>query len=244
MSIVAARCPVCGRDIGFEEGVEEYTCIFCGEKLMTSALIKEPVNGAKKPEMKKYVPPEKRTPSERSSSADYTSGSGSGSRHHSSEHSHSHSHSDGADKPVEPERELTEEEVKEYLEKKTRAKAELHDVVKEIDSLREKRDPLKERLKTTKNMTLYGCIGAGAVILAMIIFYDISAQNNVYVMLGGLVLGATAIFMIVLSWIRRKEIKTSQKRLEKTIGEKKDKRDTLIARLNRINKKLHIHSDN
>ena len=41
MAILAANCPCCGRDIGFDESAKEYTCIFCGAKLITATLVKE-----------------------------------------------------------------------------------------------------------------------------------------------------------------------------------------------------------
>ncbi len=38
MSVLAAKCPCCGRDIGFDENTQEYTCVFCGAKLQIAAL--------------------------------------------------------------------------------------------------------------------------------------------------------------------------------------------------------------
>lgn len=235
MSIVAAKCPVCGRDIGFEETAEEYVCIFCGAKLMTSALKSEHVNRVMggEPEKKPMKKPDDlfgKRPNIVPPRAD-------GER----EQMKKPEPVQKAESKDEPE--LTEEEIKHELERKVGFKEELRQVVKQIDELRGKRDPLKNKLKTLKTMSMVGLIGFGVVVIAAFILLDGNSVNSTYVLLGASLLGLIAGFMFVFSLIRRKETEKEQKRLEKTISEKKQKRDVLIGRLNKINKKLHIHHD-
>ena len=222
MSIVAAKCPVCGRDNGFEENAEEYTCIFCGSKLITSALKREHVNNDKS------VKPDKKP-------EDLFSG-----KHVITPPK------DDESKPV-PEKknepELTEEEIKHELERKAGFKEELREAVKQIDDLRAKRDPLKKKLKTLKNMSIIGLIGLGAAVIGAFVLLDGNRIDSKYVILGAVVLGLIFGFMLVFSQIRRKETEKEQKRLEKAISEKKQKRDVLEGRIIKINKKLHIHHD-
>lgn len=223
MSIVAAKCPVCGRDIGFEESAAEYECIFCGAKLMTSALKKERLDNrarAERPAVRREV---KRSSDEKPPEAPEKK------------------------PPEEPkaasEPELTEEEIKHELERKAGFKQELHDVAKEIDDLRKKRAPLENRVKTAKLMSIIGAVTIGAAVIALFLLIDSAAVQKGYVILGGALLGGIGIFMMVFSLMRNKEALAARKKLETRISEKKQKRDVLIGRLNKINKKLHIHHD-
>lgn len=229
MSIVAAKCPVCGRDIGFEEGAEEYTCIFCGSKLILSALKTEHIEAGPAPKPAKVTakPPVKdEAPAQEKPRAPIPEIP----RFES-------------ERTSEPE--LTEEEIKAELERKVGFKEELRAVVKEIDELRAKRDPLKARLKTVKSVSWMG--GALLVfdILAVLLLYKEENANNYsnYVLAGGVFVGLIAGFMFFYSAARKRGILKAQKKLEDSISDKKQKRDVLIGRLNKINRRLHIHSD-
>ena len=224
MSMVAAKCPVCGRDIAFDENIAEYTCVFCEAKLKTAALKSEQIGGRRNDPFEKPVAPVRnpvRPPAIRDD-----------------EPKHETKHEAKSSEP-----ELSEEEKKHELEKKAGYKQELRDVNKQIDDLRAKRDPLKNQLKNTKFMTVAGVVVAGVVLLAAIFLMDDGRLNQNVILMGAVIVGVIAIFMIVFSLIRKSETEKAQKKLEKTITEKKKKRDDLIGRLNHINKKLHIHHE-
>lgn len=227
MSIAAAKCPVCGRDIGFDEKAEEYVCIFCGAKLMTSALKKERLAGREekpRPEVRRGLvrsedeKPKAEPPKDAPREA-------------------------APEKPKAEEPELTEEEIKHELERKAGFKQELHDVAKEIDELRAKRAPYDNRAKTAKLMSIVGVVIAGSALIALFLFIDNAAIEKSYVIMGGGVLSVLGILITVFSLAKKKEALAARKKLESRISEKKQKRDVLIGRLNKINKKLHIHHD-
>lgn len=224
MSMVAAKCPVCGRDIAFDESIAEYTCVFCGAKLKTSALKSEHLGGGSTDPFDKPVAPA-RNPVRPPAIKD-------------DEPRRETKHETRSSEP-----ELSEEEKNRELEKKAGYKQELRDVNKQIDELRAKRDPLKNQLKNSKFMTVAGVIVAGVVLLAAMFLMDDGRLNQNVILMGAVIIGVIAIFMIVFSLIRKSETEKAQKKLEKTITEKKKKRDDLIGRLNYINKKLHIHHD-
>lgn len=224
MSIVAAKCPVCGRDIGFDEKAEEYTCIFCGSKLMTSALKKEHLSNRpdreRPPVRREIIRSSDEKPKEQP---------------HEKPQAPAPEHA--------PESELTEEEIKHELERKAGFKQELHDVVKEIDELRAKRAPLENRVKTAKTMSIVGVVIIGAALIGLFLLIDNPSIQRSYVILGGALAGGIGIFTVIFSLVRKKESSSARKKLENRISEKKQKRDILIGRLNKINKKLHIHHD-
>lgn len=227
MSIVAAKCPVCGRDIGFDENTAEYTCIFCGSKLMTSALKKERVESNEK--RRGEAGQRERVVRER----------------------------DAQPRPSEPPRvkepapigesdageELSEEEKNRELERKAGFKTELRSVVKQIDELRAKRSTYSSQLKTAKVLSVVGVVFVCAVLIAVFLMLDSGKPDKTYVIVGGAIAGGIGLFTTVFSLMRRSETEKARKQLEEKISEKKQKRDVLIGRLNKINKKLHIHSD-
>ncbi len=227
MSIVAAKCPVCGRDIGFDEKAEEYVCIFCGAKLMTSALKKERLAGREekpRPAVRRgIVRSEDEKPKAEPPKDD--------------------PRETAPEKPKAEEPELTEEEVKRELERKAGFKQELHDVVKEIDELRAKRTPLESRGKTAKTMSIIGVVIIGAALIALFLLIDNPSIPRSYVIIGGAIAACLGIFTVIFSLMKKKEAASARKKLETRISEKKQKRDVLIGRLNKINKKLHIHHD-
>ena len=221
MSILAAKCPCCGRDIGIQENTEEYSCVFCGAKLKVSALKTELIE--KREAVKEEPKPEKHAGESRAS-------------HGEKEHA-----GHGADAP-----ELSQEEIDRQLKRKAEFKEELHSAVRQIDELRQRRPKLEAKLRTINTLGIIGAILAVAAGAAIVLFAEGSAEEGsgntmALIVAGGIAL--VSLFMLILSFIRRSDIKKQRKRLEDSIIEKKQKRDILIGRLNKINKMLHIHSD-
>ena len=227
MSVLAAKCPCCGRDIGFEESVEEYTCVFCGAELKVSALKTEHLD----PAQKKEEPGARQAKEEPKPDPDMFS------------HRHHHHREVRTADDIDPaEVGLTREEIEEHLKRKAEYKEELHAVVDQIDEFRARRPKLKARSKTVSTLSGVGIGLAVASAIAILLFADGESElNDVLLVVSGIT-AAVAVFMLVLSFIRRNDIKKQQSRLEETILEKKQKRDVLIGRINKINKTLHIHS--
>ena len=246
MAIYAANCPCCGRDIGFDEGVKEYTCIFCGAKLITATLAKELIDHDRKAGYEHY---------RRNDAEDERHSSGSGREHssdsyhehhhehHHSEHStHEHSEEKSAEKePKNEEPELTEEEIRVQLMRKAEFKQELRDVVKEIDSLRARRGHFTSQLKVCKTLMIIGLVFVGLAAGVMLIPAGIIEENARFIAAGAL--AAIGVAILIFSETKKNGVKKQQKKLEENISDKKENRDILIGRLNKINKRLHIHSD-
>lgn len=227
MGILAAKCPCCGRDIGFEENTTDYTCVFCGAELKVSALKTQAVE----PTVKKSDAPVKEEKEEKKPKPDPAQFS-----------KRRHREVRTADDIDPAEVGMTREQIEEQLQRKAEYKEELHAVVKQIDEFRARRPKLEAKRKT---VTTLGGVGIGlavAAAVAIMLFADGESDlSDVLLVISGIV-AAVAVFMLILSAVRRRDIKKQQSRLEETILEKKQKRDVLIGRLNKINKALHIHS--
>lgn len=225
MSILAAKCPCCGRDIGFEDNTEEYTCVFCGTQLQVSALKTQLVaNGAAS--AKAEAP--KKDPAPRTEKQ----------KKHYLLSKDVHSADDIDPKEVG----LTREEIEEQLKRKAEYKEELHSVVRQIDEFRARRPKLEARRKTVSTLTGIGVGLAVAAAAALALFVDGDGEYNDLILIACGVIAVVALVMLITSAIQRSDVKKQQSRLEETIIEKKQKRDVLIGRLNKINKTLHIHS--
>ncbi len=240
MAILAANCPCCGRDIGFDESVKEYTCIFCGAKLITAALVKERVEHSHGHSSYEHY--------RKDDFSDKHRRSGSVVRERETESKASAKQTEKPDisfesKPAEkkPEPELTEDEIREQLMRKAEFKQELRDIVKEIDTLRSQRTRFTPQLNFCRMLMIFGLIFI-AVAAAIVIIFDGAEDVTRRVIIAAVVAGLGLIALIV-SEIKKNAVKKQQKKLEETISEKKEKRDILIGRLNKINKLLHIHSD-
>lgn len=144
--------------------------------------------------------------------------------------------------PPRQEAELTEAEKAHQLERKAAFKKELHETVKHIDELRERREVYKSQLKTTKQLSIIG-IALALIAAAVLLFPSKDDEKGIFAFAVAGVIAVVALFMLIASALRKKDVHKQQKKLEATIREKKDKRDVLIGRLNKINKQLHIHSD-
>ena len=228
MSIITAKCPCCGRDIGFDKNAAEYTCIFCGARLRTSALKSEevyrpgeavsarpqregqgkaaPVQAAAQPAAQPAVP--------RQNTA-----------------------------PVKPAEGVTEEERSLQLKRKAEFKAELKKTVKQIDDMRERKPKLSKILTTTKSFMIGGAALAVAAVFFILVCIGGAIENPTFGIVASALALAVGFVMMILSAKRGRETKEEIKRLEKNISERKEKRDVLIGRLNKINERLGIHHE-
>lgn len=261
MAILAANCPCCGRDIGFDENAKECTCIFCGAKLITAALVKERLEsnninagyemyrkgddsdnnywGMKRPAdprmgmpgmgMPSHAPaaPARPAPEERAAEPAAKPVSEPAAK--------------PAEKEKEPEKELTEEEIRIQLMRKAEFKQELREAVKEIDDMRAKRERYASQLKTCNLLMTVGLVFIGLAAAIMVLFDSNGEDKTRFIIAGSLT--ALGLFTLIISEVRRNSVKKQSKNNEKLITEKKEKRDVLIGRLNKINKHLHIHDD-
>ena len=243
MAILAANCPCCGRDIGFEEGTKEYTCIFCGAKLITATLVKERLDSNANRGYERYrkgdaldemarprirqpfiQPAVTVTPAEKPEE----------------QPSKEQPPKEQPAAPAkQPEPELTEEEIRVQLMRKAEFKQELRDVVKEIDTLRSRRERFTYQLKTCRVLMTIGLVFIAAAAAVMIVFGNNEEMTRRFVIAGAL--AALGLLSLILSEVKKNGVKKQQKKHERTIEEKKEKRDVLIGRLNKINKRLHIH---
>lgn len=257
MAILAANCPCCGRDIGFEETAKECTCIFCGAKLITATLVKERLDsnnvnagyeayrkgddsdnnywGVKRPAdprmgmpgmgMPPYMPQAPAVPVEQKEEVRPAPKPA----------------EPPAKKEPEPEKELTEEEIRIQLMRKAEFKQELRETVKEIDDMRAKRERFTSQLKTCNLLMTIGLVFIALAAAIMVLFDSNGEDKTRFIIAGSLT--ALGLFTLIISEVRRNSIKKQSKNNEKVISEKKEKRDVLIGRLNKINKQLHIHDD-
>ena len=147
MSILAAKCPCCGRDIGIEENTEEYTCVFCGTKLKVAALKTTPVEEADKQSGAAEV---KDAPV----NGEHKSSAGGESERHGRHHSR---HESVSPKEINAP-ELTREEIEEELKRKAEFKEELHSALHQINELRARRPKLEARLRTVTTLGIVGAI--------------------------------------------------------------------------------------
>lgn len=216
MSIVAAKCPCCGRDIGFEENTAEYTCIFCGARLHTSALKSEVLNnGAEASPARPAAVQQK--PAQQA----------------------------GQTKPAAPVRKeqpasgLSEEEKALQLKRKAELKDELKKVVKQIDEMRARRPKLEGRVKTAKGLMSGGIAVAVAAVFIFLLCVGEGGSNSTLGIVASIIAAIVAVATLVIASVRGREMKEELKRLEKNISEKKEKREVLIGRLNKISKRLN-----
>ena len=234
MSVLAAKCPCCGRDIGIQENSEEYTCVFCGTSLKVAALKTERIDTPEtRHEEAQASPPEA---NEEPSGSLEESGEGQGERA-SDIHGKSRG---GVNAP-----ELSEEEIEHQLKRKAEFKEELHSALHQIDELRARRPKLEARLRTVKTLGLIGAIVAvlaGAAIFLLVDGSSEEAPSNRLILIAAAGAAVLALVMLITAAIRIRDINKQKSRLEESIIEKKQKRDILIGRLNKINKMLHIHS--
>lgn len=236
MAIYAANCPCCGRDIGFDEGVKEYTCIFCGAKLITATLVKERLDKTGGSGYEHYRKDDAKD-------EPHNANTGRVVRDKQKEEPsvpHGEEHIAPKPEPKKEEPELTEEEVRAQLMRKTEFKQELRDVVKEIDNLRSRREHFTSQLKTCKTLMIIGLVLI-ALAAAVMVLPSGMIQDNTRLMAAA-VLAALGLAILIISESKKNGVKKQQKKLEENISEKKEKRDILIGRLNKINMRLHIHS--
>ena len=135
--------------------------------------------------------------------------------------------------------ELTEEEIRAQLMRKAEFKQELRDVVKEIDTLRSRRERFTSELKVCRTLMIVGLVFIAAAALVIILFGNNEEVTYRFVIAAAL--AGLGVFTLILSEVKKNSVKKQQKKHEQTIEEKKEKRDILIGRLNKINKRLHIH---
>ncbi len=218
MSIVAAKCPCCGRDIGFEENTAEYTCIFCGARLRTSALRSEVLSGGNASSPRPAAETEARPHT------------------HSQEKPREQS-GESSERAEREQESLSEEETALQLKRKAEFKEELKKIVKQIDDMRSRKHKLQAKLKTAKGL-ISGGMGAAVIgIFLLVLFIN---EHSTFGIIASIVIFMIGGFTLVYSSLRGRETKEELKTLEKSIGEKKEKRDVLIGRLNKINKRLNI----
>ena len=244
MAILAANCPCCGRDIGFDENAREYTCIFCGAKLITATLVKEKLDPNANAGYERYRKGDITDSWGRGKRADQPRQSGAAEAAPSSGEKKPAAETvkkeeKPAEKPAEPE--LTEEEIRVQLMRKAEFKQELRDVVKEIDTLRSRRTRYTDQLKLCKYLMIVGLVLVAAAAAIMILLSDNESFEYRFVVAGAC--AGLGVLTLILSEVKKNGVKKQQKKLETNIDEKKDKRDILIGRLNKINMRLHIHDD-
>lgn len=147
----------------------------------------------------------------------------------------------GAEAAENAEGELTDEQVTKELIRKAGFKSDLKKVEKQIDELRGKRTGYESRLKALRSLTVIGIVLAAAAAAIVAIFADNSGDGPDLSLIIAGIMAAAALFTLILSEVRRRDVKKQRARLEENILVKKQERDILIGRLNKINKRLHIH---
>lgn len=153
-------------------------------------------------------------------------------------------HAEQAEEKKEPvhehEEELSPEERERELKRKAEFKEELKALVRRIDELHERRPVLEKQRKSMRGLTIAGV--AAALIAALILFSEKPTSRDVtFVFIVSTAIAAVGLVMLILSAIRRAEIIKQQEKLEAEMKVKKEKRDILIGRLNKINSRLHEH---
>ena len=217
MSIVAAKCPVCGRDIGFDETAAEYTCIFCGARLKTAALkCEKPVKAADRAAG--------RTEAHSDVAAVFE-------RHVGNVTDRDRVTAEG----------LSEEEIEAELSRKVGLKEELRLTVKEIDALRKKRDPIKAMGKRMNKAFAFAGLFLAIALIAFFFVFGSAEKYRTPVMIASAVVFVLGLALIVYAAVRKRRVASDGEKLEENITAKKSKRDGIIDELNAINKKLGIH---
>lgn len=225
MNDITVTCPLCGNQFVIQNSMRECFCTSCGAKLLTAALVKEPAEVSVREE-----PAEAEAPREDERHDTPVAEAPAASEKHSSV--------EGINAP-----ELTEEEIAEELERKAKYKAELKHTVKRIDELRARRSVFSSQKDTARVIISVGAVSIAAAAAVLLIF---RGSDGGVTLLSGLIGGALGLVgaaMVILGSARMGDIKKQRARLEESIQEHKQKRDVLIGRLNRINKRLHIQHD-
>ena len=221
MNDITVTCPLCGKQFVIQSGMRECFCTSCGAKLITDALVKEPVEVPDHGEPVKEDAPAHDAPA-----------------HEAHEEKEEHHSVEGINAP-----ELTEEEIAEELERKAKYKAELKHTVKRIDELRARRSVFSSQKDVARVLISVGAVSVAAAAAVLLIF---RGSDGGVTLLSGLIggaLGLVGVVMVIVGSARMGDLKKQRARLEESIREHKQKRDVLIGRLNRINKRLHIHHD-
>jgi hypothetical protein len=142
--------------------------------------------------------------------------------------------------PEHEEHELTPEEREHQLKRKAVFKEELKAAVQRIDELHERRPVLEKQRRSMRGLTVAGV--AAAVVAGLLLVTEKPQTEDVtFVFVLAVAILVVAVAMLVLSAIRRGEIIKQQDKLEAEMKEKKEKRDILIGRLNKIESRLHEH---
>ncbi len=136
---------------------------------------------------------------------------------------------------------LDDEQITRELIRKAGFKTELKRAEKELDDLRARRPAYEKRLNALRSLTAVGVVLAAAAAAVVAIFADAGGEGPDASLITAGVLAAAGVFMLIIAEARRREIKKDRAKLEESILIKKQERDILIGRLNKINKKLHIH---
>ena len=226
MNDITVTCPLCGNKFVIQSGMRECFCTSCGAKLLTGALVKEPAEVPDHEEPVKEEAPAHDAPAHEAPA------------HEAHEEKEEHHSVDGINAP-----ELTEEEIAEELERKAKYKAELKHTVKRIDELRARRSVFSSQKDVARVIVSVGAVSVAAAAAVLLIF---RGSDGGVTLLSGLIggaLGLVGVVMVIVGSARMGDLKKQRARLEESIQEHKQKRDVLIGRLNRINKRLHIHHD-
>lgn len=212
MSIVSAKCPVCGHEIGFDETAVEYTCIFCGAKLKTSALKVEKPAEAPSDEQSHDLSAFFGRHKDKVSERDRVTAVG-----------------------------LSEEEITSELARKVGLKEDLRHAVKAVDALRNKRHSLKERKKKLTRSLAIGSAAAAVSLLVFFLVLGSEMKVFLPVTIVSGLIFAFGSALIIISLVNKKKVSDAMEKLEENILDKKAARDSLIDELNAINRKLGIH---
>lgn len=151
------------------------------------------------------------------------------------ESAHTYPHSELHEHPP-----LTEEEREHELKRKEEFKQELKETVKRIDELHERRPVLEKQRKSIRGLAAAGVIAA---LISLLLFISERAPTRevTVTFVIACVVVAVALLMLILSFVRRARIIKQQDKLEAEMKARKEKRDILIGRLNKINSRLHKH---
>ena len=214
MNEISVTCPLCGHKMNIESIMRECWCVACGTKLITAALNKEPVaNGGAA-----YAEKPAETDPHGFIEAPETTNE--------------------INAP-----ELSPEEIAEELDRKAKYKAELKHTVKRIDELRARRHVFRKQKDVARILISAGAVSLAAAGAVMLLFRGPEGGVPLLTALITAALALVGLVMVIVGAARMGDAKKQQSRLEESIKEHKSKRDVLIGRLNKINKKLHIHHD-
>ena len=217
MEEISVTCPLCGNKMHIESSMRECWCVACGTKLITAALNKEPAGdrGGEEPPAK-----------ERRAKPKFT---------HFVEAEETEAEINAP--------ELTQEEISAELEKKAQFKQELKHTVRRIDELRSRRKVYSSQKDVARILISVGAVSIVGAAAVMLLFRGPNGNVPLLTALITAALALLGVVSVIVGAARMGEVKRQRARLEESIREHKEKRDVLIGRLNKINKKLHIHHD-